>query len=70
VGYRILYNAFLLRRLFDPKREEVREERRKLHNEGRQNLFSMPIMLGLSNRERKRKHEGNEKVYKNSSWNI
>jgi hypothetical protein len=57
MGYRISYTAFLFRRIFEPKREEVTEGRRKLHNEGRHNVFSLPISLGLSDRGRKCKQE-------------
>jgi len=41
----------VLRRVFEPKRDEVTGEWRKLHNEELNDLYCSPNLLVLSNRE-------------------
>jgi hypothetical protein len=40
-----MLNNRVLRRIFGPKREEVKEGRRKLHNGELHNLFSSPNII-------------------------
>jgi hypothetical protein len=40
----------VLRRIFGPKRDEVKGQWRKLHNEKLHNLFSCQTLLGRSNK--------------------
>jgi hypothetical protein len=60
----------VLRRIFGPKRDEVRGEWRKLHNEELHNLYSSPDIIRLGKSRRMRwaghvAHMGEErKVYK------
>ena len=46
-----MFENMLLRRIFGPKRAEVTEEWRKLHNEELNYLYSSPNMIGRSNKE-------------------
>jgi thiosulfate reductase cytochrome b subunit len=41
----ILFENRVLRRIFGPKRDEVTEEWRKLHNEELHNLYSSPDII-------------------------
>jgi len=41
----------VLRRVFGPKRDEVTEEWRKLHNEELSDLYSLPYIVRVVNRE-------------------
>jgi hypothetical protein len=41
----------MLRRIFGPKRDEVRGEWRKLHNEELNDLYFTPIIVRVVNRE-------------------
>jgi hypothetical protein len=41
----------VLRRIFGPKRDEVRGEWRKLHSEELNNLYASPIYFGSSKRQ-------------------
>ena len=41
----------VLRRIIGPKRDEIRGERRKLHNEEVKDLYSSPNILRVKNRE-------------------
>jgi hypothetical protein len=43
-----------LRRIFGPKRDEVREECRKLHNEELNDLYSSPNIIGVTKSRIKR----------------
>jgi hypothetical protein len=43
-----------LRRIFEPKRDEVTESWRKLHNEGFHNLYSSPDIIRMTKSERMR----------------
>jgi hypothetical protein len=43
-----------LREMFEPKRDEVKGERRKLHNEDLHNLFSSPNIVRVTNPRRMR----------------
>jgi len=47
----------VLRRIFGPKRDEVRGEWRKLHNEERNDLYCSPDIVGL-NKSRRIRWEG------------
>jgi hypothetical protein len=47
---RVLENR-VLREIFGPKRDEVRGEWRRLHNEELNDLYSSPNIVGRSNRE-------------------
>jgi hypothetical protein len=40
----------MLRRIFGPKRDEVTESWRKLHNEERHNLYSSPSIIRTMSR--------------------
>jgi hypothetical protein len=40
-----VFENTVLRRIFGPKRNEVKGDWRKLHNEGRHNLFSSPTII-------------------------
>jgi hypothetical protein len=40
-----MYENKLLRRIFEPKRDEVTKERRKLHNEEFNNLYCSPNIV-------------------------
>jgi hypothetical protein len=40
----------VLRRIFGPKRDELKEDWRKLHNEGLHNLFSSPNIIRMISR--------------------
>ena len=42
---------FVLRRVFGPKRDEVTGELRKLHNEDLSDLYSLPNIVRVVNRE-------------------
>jgi hypothetical protein len=42
-----VFEDWLLRRIFEPKRDEVTGGRRKLHNEEVHNLFSSPIIIRM-----------------------
>jgi hypothetical protein len=44
----------VLKRIFGPKREEVTEEWRKLHNEERNNLYSSPNIVRVIKSRRMR----------------
>ena len=46
-----LFGNRVLGRVFGPKRDEVTEEWRKLHNEELNELYCSPKLLALSNRE-------------------
>ena len=46
-----LFENRVLRRVFEPKRDEVTGEWRKLHNEEFNDLYCSPNLLVLSNRE-------------------
>jgi hypothetical protein len=39
----------VLRRIFEPKKEEVAGDWRRLHNEELHNMFASPIALGRAN---------------------
>ena len=41
-----VFENWELRRIFGPKRDEVAEEWRKLHNEGLSDLYPLPILFG------------------------
>jgi hypothetical protein len=46
VEFRVnIFGNRVLRRIFEPKREEVSEELRKLHNEQLHNLYSPPNII-------------------------
>jgi hypothetical protein len=40
-----VFENMVLRRIFGPKRDEVTEELRKLHNEELRNLYSLPNIV-------------------------
>ena len=42
-----VFANMVLRRIFGPKRDEAARERRKLHDEELNDLYSHPILLGL-----------------------
>jgi hypothetical protein len=46
-----MFENRVLRRLFGPKRDEVTGECRKLHNEELNDLYSLPYIVRLVNRE-------------------
>jgi hypothetical protein len=48
--YRLrVFENKVLRRIFGPKRDEVRGGWRKLHNEELHNLYGSPNIIGISN---------------------
>jgi hypothetical protein len=47
----------MLRRIFGPKRDEVTEGRRKLHDEGLHNLYSSPSIIWMTMSRRMRWEE-------------
>jgi hypothetical protein len=47
-------NYRVLRRIFGPKRDEVTEGWRKLHNEELHNMYSSPIIIGMIKSRRMR----------------
>jgi len=42
-----VFDDRVLRKIFGPKRDEVRGEWRKLHNEELNNLYSSPNIIGV-----------------------
>jgi len=44
----------MLRRIFGPKREEVAEDRRRLHNEKLHNLYASPNIIKVTKSTRTR----------------
>ena len=41
----------LMRRIFEPKMDEVEEDSRRLNNEELYALYSLPVLFGRSNKE-------------------
>jgi len=50
----MVFDNRLLRRIFGPKRDEVTEERRKLHNEELTYLYSSPSIVQMIKSRRMR----------------
>jgi hypothetical protein len=44
-----VFEIGVLRKLFGPKSEEVTRELRQIHNEELHDLYSSPVIFGLSN---------------------
>ena len=49
-----MFENRVLRRVFGPKRDEVREEWRKLHNEEHRDLYSLPNIVRVVESRRMR----------------
>ena len=49
-----VFEKWVLRRVFGPKRDEVREEWRKLHNEELSDLYSLPNIVRVVKSRRMR----------------
>jgi len=46
-----VFENTVLRRIFGPKKDEVTEEWKKLHNEELNNVYASPVFFGSSKRE-------------------